>query len=526
MNRPSDFASALLERWQEDLLALGFWAAAAAVALSAASAYALIQQPHRAQAARSVHHAHPHKHRAHHVKKKRIVRVHHVRHRRIAQRSATARLQRDAAAGLAHVLYSRSPGGVVSTARRTARYYGLIARAARGSGFAPKTLEGIVFLESAGYSDAIAGSDSVAASGLTQIVAQTGAGFLHMRVDLRRSRRLTTRIWKAEAHGNLRKANRLAAVRRRVDQRFDPAAAVAGTVRYLTAARRYLGRDDLAVASYHMGIGNLQGVIARWAGAPLNAPTTRLVQADRLSYAKLFFTSAPDRHARAWARLNSLSDDTRNYYWKVLAAERIMWLYRHNPRALESEEWLQGQKNSSEEVLHPRTHTWRFSRPADIARARRRHTLLPLPSSPRKTYIVVGPYLGQMAHRLHRSRRLYRALRPGALDVLLYIGKRVHQISGSKRPLMITSAVRDNRYQSRLRRVNENAARSYSMHTTGYAFDLARSYASLRQAAALQFVLDRLEALNLIAYIKEPTAIHIAVAAGAGRKLRALSADA
>ena len=200
-----------------------------------------------------------------------------------------------------------------------------------------------------------------------------------MHVDLRRSRRLTTRIWKAEAHGNLRKANRLAAVRRRVDQRFDPAAAVAGTVRYLTAARRYLGRDDLAVASYHMGIGNLQGVIARWAGAPLNASTVRLVQADRLSYAKLFFTSAPDRHARAWVRLNSLSDDTRNYYWKVLAAERIMWLYRHNPRALESEEWLQGQKNSSEEVLHPRTHTWRFSRPADIARARRRHTLLALP---------------------------------------------------------------------------------------------------------------------------------------------------
>ena len=90
----------------------------------------------------------------------------------------------------------------------------------------------------------------------------------------------------------------------------------------------------------------------------------------------------------------------------------------------------------------------------------------------------------------------------------------------------MTSAVRDLHYQRLLKRVNENAARGYSVHTTGYAFDLARSYSSRRQAAALQFVLDRLEALNLIAYIKEPEAIHVAVASHAGRRLRALRADA
>ena len=41
-------------------------------------------------------------------------------------------------------------------------------------------------------------------------------------------------------------------------------------------------------------------------------------------------------------------------------------------------------------------------------------------------------------------------------------------------------------------RVNANAARTYSMHTTGYAFDIARAYGSRRQAAAFQLVLDRL----------------------------------
>jgi uncharacterized protein YcbK (DUF882 family) len=131
-----------------------------------------------------------------------------------------------------------------------------------------------------------------------------------------------------------------------------------------------------------------------------------------------------------------------------------------------------------------------------------------------------------MAHRLHHNRRIYRALRPGALSVLLYIGERVHQLSGARRPLLVTSAVRDLRYQNALKRVNENAARSYSLHTTGYAFDLARSYQNKRQAAALQFVLDRLQALDLIAYIKESEAIHVAVASHAAQRLRLLRADA
>ena len=50
------------------------------------------------------------------------------------------------------------------------------------------------------------------------------------------------------------------------------------------------------------------------------------------------------------------------------------------------------------------------------------------------------------------------------------------------------------------------------MHTTGYAFDVARTYGSARQAAAFEFVLERLKALGVIAFIREGAAIHIAVA--------------
>jgi hypothetical protein len=99
----------------------------------------------------------------------------------------------------------------------------------------------------------------------------------------------------------------------------------------------------------------------------------------------------------------------------------------------------------------------------------------------------------------------------------------VHSLSGARKPLILTSALRDNRYQRVLMRVNANAARTYSIHTTGYAFDIARAYGSARQAAAFEFVLDRLQAVNAIAFIRESAAIHVAVASDARRKLRLLA---
>jgi hypothetical protein len=58
-------------------------------------------------------------------------------------------------------------------------------------------------------------------------------------------------------------------------------------------------------------------------------------------------------------------------------------------------------------------------------------------------------------------------------------------------------------------RRNREATRNFSLHTTGWAFDVAREYRSARQARAFQFVLDRLQVLNVIAWVREPRAIHI-----------------
>ena len=79
----------------------------------------------------------------------------------------------------------------------------------------------------------------------------------------------------------------------------------------------------------------------------------------------------------------------------------------------------------------------------------------------------------------------------------------------------MTSTVRDIRYQRVLAARNIEATRNYSLHTTGWAFDIPRTYRSRAQALAFQFMLDRLTALNMIAWVREPGAIHVTVAAPA-----------
>ena len=120
-----------------------------------------------------------------------------------------------------------------------------------------------------------------------------------------------------------------------------------------------------------------------------------------------------------------------------------------------------------------------------------------------------------VAARLGQPKELYRGLRAEELAILVYIGTRVQALSAAIRPLQVTSAVRDDAYQDRLRSGNPEAAQGYSLHTTGFAFDVRRQYASGAQAQAFQFLLDDLTARNLIAWVREPAAIHVTVSSEA-----------
>ena len=402
-----------------------------------------------------------------------------------------------ATAGTSHVLYARSPGGAAATAERVARWRPQVEDAARSAGVEPDLLEGLVFLESAGREDAMAGGVE-AAAGLTQILAETAQNLLGMEVDVKRSARLTRRIDRAFGRGRLTAVQELRRRRRAVDERFDPVKALAGSARYLTIAREQLGREDLAFVSYHMGIGNLQDVLRAYGAEPA-------------SYAQLYFDATPTRHPAVQSRLAEFGDDSSNYLWKLYAAREIMRLHRDDRAELARLEQLQTAKNSAEEVLHPPESTPRFANPALLRAAWDDGDVQVLPNDPVRTGLARDPRMGELAPRIGAVPGLYRGLRPEALAMALYIGAQTREYAGGEGPLTVTSTVRDEEYQRRLVRGNGEATRNYSLHTTGWAFDIARVYRSKRQALAFQFVLDRLQVLNVIAWVREPDAIHVTV---------------
>jgi hypothetical protein len=305
-------------------------------------------------------------------------------------------------------------------------------------------LEALVFLESAGRPDALTPAGIQGAAGLTQILAETGRDLLGMRVDTRASARYTRRL--ARAHG--RRVAALQRARARADQRFDPAAALAATGRYLALAKRRFGREDLAFVSYHMGIGNLEGVL-------------RLYGGGRPSYAQLYFDSTPRRHPAAYARLAAFGDDSSNYEWKLGAAERIMRLYRTDRAALARTALLQ------------------------IAAPDARLTLR-APAGPAPRPVPPLP----PASGLSRATPL--SLQPAALALALYMGAEVRALAGGQLALR-------------------------SADPGGWGFDVARRYASRAQALAFQFVLDRLQVLNVLAWTRTGRTIHITASPDASR---------
>jgi hypothetical protein len=390
-----------------------------------------------------------------------------------------------AAAGLSHVLYAKSPGGVPATARRVQRWRTAIEDVAARAHQDPDTIEAIVFLESAGRPDVAASDDLESAVGLTQILAQTATDLLGLKVDVAASERITRRIRRATSPARIA---RLKAQRRRVDERFDPHKALEATTRYLEFAKGHLKRDDLAVVSYHMGVGNLQRALKAYGSS-------------EIPYAQLFFDSTPVRHAAAWRVLASLGDDSSTYLWRIGAAKAIMSLHREGSdgRALAAQTLLQASA-AGERVLRPAASTPVFADDGAL--------------KTEELAVVDGAAL-RPSRALAAAPASGRALRLEALALLRYLALGVREISRTA-PITVTSAARSVQAEERDTRGAFDAEAPPSVHTTGYAFDLSRDYRSPAQAQALQFWLDRLAALDVIRWVRQPSTIHVTVGPRAG----------
>lgn len=427
------------------------------------------------------------------------------------EESRVARLARRAALGTSHVIYAKSPGGVAASAERTAVWRERVERAAAEHGVSADVLEAMVFLESAGRPGVMADGTPQSATGLAQITPSAATDLLGMRVDLERSAELSRRIARALERGETARARRLAREREQADERFDPDKALAGAARYLEIAGERFGSDELAVVSYHMGIGNLESVIAAYTGRETGGEgrTAALVDGLGLSYARLFFDSSPQRRAEAWRLLSGFGDDSSLYLWRVRASQEIMRLWREDPERLGEVASLATAKATLEELYHPEDETEVFATPKDVLDARDAGELVAVPDDGSLGFRIARQ-AGELAAG-DATPELYHALRPEALAALTYIGSKVRAISGARRPLVVTSMARDREYQERLVGVNSEATAEYSLHTTGWSFDIRRDYASDRQAAAFQFVLDRMKAHALLDYAYEPGAIHVTV---------------
>ena len=376
-----------------------------------------------------------------------------------------------AAAGSSHVVYAKSPDGVLATAARVAEFRPLVEHATAGSGISADLVEGIVFLESAGRPDVVAGDDAASAAGLGQVLAETATNLLGMHVDLAASRSLTTQIAAAGQAGDTATVASLQAERRAVDDRFEPALALAGTVRYLELAQHRFGRTDLAVESYHMGMGNLEGALRAFAGKGSGDIAT-LIRTRDLGYTRLFFDSSPLSHPEAYAKLAGLGDESASYLWKVFAAVEIMRLYREDRAALQQAAALQTAAASAEVALHP---------DADPATS----GLVSLIDDPARTGYAISPALAATERRLQ----------PAALDTLTELAGVVQRIAPATQPLEVMTALGDG-----------------GLDAAGYTFAIARHYSSGAEAAAFQFTLDRLQALNRIAWQRLDGVIRITVA--------------
>ena len=340
-------------------------------------------------------------------------------------------------------------------------------------------LEGLVFLESAGRPDAMAG-DTEGAVGLTQILAETGQNLLGMQIDVGASARLTRQIARRERRGL--GVERLRALRRAVDERFDPAQALEATARYL----RSRGASSAAPTS--------RSSRTTWASATCRTCSRAFGEARAVLRPRLLRLHAGDAPGASRACCCGFGDDSSNYLWKVFAAAEIMRLYRDDPEELARRQALQTAKNSAEEVLHPQGSVPQFADPDALRQAYEDGDVVAFPDDPARTALVRDRRMGELAGQLDVDRTLYQGLRPEALAMALYIGAQVRAYAGGTPSLIVTSTVRDQAYQDLLVRRNREATRNYSLHTTGWAFDVARVYRDARHALAFQFVLDRLQA--------------------------------
>ena len=215
-----------------------------------------------------------------------------------------------------------------------------------------------------------------------------------------------------------------------------------------------------------MGIGNLQGVL-------------RAYGEDAPSYARVYFDSTPTRHAAVQRRLAAFGDDSSTYLWKIYAARDIMRLYRRGPgRARAARGAADGQELRRGGAAPARATRRASPTPGGaqggVGRRRRsaRFPNDPARHRPRARPDAWASWPGACGV----PRGLYRGLRPEALAHGALHRRADARVRGRRRRRWSSPRPCATRPTSACSCAsNREATRNFSLHTTGWAFDIARS---------------------------------------------------
>ncbi|MEA2347980.1 MAG: hypothetical protein QOG62_1767 [Thermoleophilaceae bacterium] len=407
--------------------------------------------------------------------------------------------------GLAHPLYSLTRGGVERTASVMDRLTPFFERAGGRAGVDPGTLAAVVFVESGGRADLTEQPDSAkgraGAAGLTPDVARRDLG---LHVDLGQSSVLTKRIAKLTTLQGKAKDKAAAAKfdpelielrarRRKVDERFEVTKAIDAGAQLLRKGQDALGREDLAVAAYRLGIPAVKHLAAGYG--------------KKATYPQIYFESRP-------------GGNLSTYPFLVEAGRQVLDLYQSDPAELYRLATLHGTKAGAEDVLRPPGSPPSYESHNAIADAYDHGELVALPDDPARLGFEISS--DPDAKRVFGN-ELHRGLRPAALATLIYIAGATRNLAGHDVTLELAGAVKpENQKQMQASAIGSvgsavaNAAfvlpRKYVRppESTGYSFELARGLPAKDQRS-LDAVLERLQALDVIDVVRDGAADRVTV---------------
>jgi hypothetical protein len=419
----------------------------------------------------------------------------------------------------------RDPMAVEGARRITSdsKLQSIFRAAAERSGFPAPTLEAIAYLES--WGDASAESPS-GPKGIMQVSEATarvmGLNVTHAtRYHVTRERvQVKSKSKKPKFKTVVHKEPYTVTVR---DDRLNPGRAIPAAATYLAGMERKFGGRDWAIFAYHCG----QGCAGRLLDLTRATPG---VSPDQATVARMFFYASPARNREIYETVQRemQRDYSPTYWFRVMRAQRLLALYRRDPREFTSlageykSEFVAGRAPHRLTVWLSRSDLL-FHSGGDIRSDLGGRLLVKALDRP--------PYFGYslnlpMDSAIGKEDRSKGT--PAAIGALLYVAFETHRLYDALapqadpfRPLDVISLVEPEDYA---RQLSEREALS---HVSGQVFDIDDSALPPAELECLRFVLDDLGWAGYLGFVDEgQNTLHIGCAPSARDFFASIYAEA